>query len=48
MRVSVSGPLQLLTVVLTPLSQPVLDLPEFEGLWNVAEGQRCFRGSDVF
>lgn len=48
LRVSVSGPLQLLTVVLTPLSQPVLDLPEFEGPWNVAEGQRCFRGSGVF
>ena len=42
------GPLQLPTMVLTILTQPVLDLPEFEGPWNVAAVLRCFRCSGMF
>ena len=41
------GLLQRLSMVLTILSQPVLDLPELEGSWKVTKVLRCFRGSGM-
>ena len=36
------GLLQLFTMVLTIFPLPVLDLPEFEGPWNVGRGSEVF------
>lgn len=41
------GLLQRLSMVLTILSKPVLDLPELEGSWKVTKVLRCFRGSGM-